>query len=181
MCHPLQSDDGAMLDRRTKSYLQKRALLSLKERQGSHASIDQFFEKEAIMWGMLKSTFYWKALKSYLTTATPIPAACFLRMQLQSPHDMTLEELGRVFLEQDSVALMTMVSLPFYTVPRCILCCFGKQTLSKSRPKACLTGTLRVVDTLSSTRVVVLARSSITVLKSCGNSSKLCSTEVVMA
>jgi hypothetical protein len=74
-------------------------------------TIDQFFAREATMWRMLKATLFWKALQQYLESATPIPVSSYVRMQLQTPHDMNPEELGRVFLEQDSVALMTTVCL----------------------------------------------------------------------
>lgn len=85
------------------------------------------------MWSILKATYFWQALQCYLETAAPMPITCFLRMQLQTPQDMTLEELGRVFVEQDSVALMTNVCFVLSVMPACSVRCVQHTSKHRSR------------------------------------------------
>lgn len=79
-------------------------------------SFDKFCKKEELMWSVLKSTYFWQTLRTYLEKATPLPAPCFLRMQMQMPHDMTPEELGRLFHEQDTVTLVSVVRFQLFLV-----------------------------------------------------------------
>ena len=137
-------------------------LLSFREKEGSHANIDQFFEKEAIMWRMLKATSYWKALKNYLETAAPIPATCFLRMQLQAPQEMSLEELGRVFVEQDSIALMTNV---------CLVFC-GMQPVVSHVSQYCSHTRIPMCMRHAQMQDIVVSRCTRAVLTSCATSSR---------
>lgn len=74
--------------------------------------IDRFFRDEPVLWKDLKSTDYYESLQACASGEQPLPFKYWLRFMLHVPSTLEVDELVRVFDEEDTVTVMATVSPP---------------------------------------------------------------------
>ena len=71
--------------------------------------VDRFFSDEERLWKELKGTSYYASLGACANGIVPMPFRHWVRFMLHVPSTYTIEDLIRIFDEEDTVTIMAMV------------------------------------------------------------------------
>lgn len=72
--------------------------------------MDRFFQDEPLLWKSLKATQYYAALTACTSGSAALPFKHWVRFMLHVPSTLTIDELVRIFDEEDTVTVMATVS-----------------------------------------------------------------------
>jgi hypothetical protein len=85
---------------------------SMRHLFGTPSTMDEFFEDEKRLWRYLKGTNFWCSLQYYIMNQEPLAFGVCLRSMLQTPSHISVDDLIQMFLEEDTIGILTAVTFP---------------------------------------------------------------------
>lgn len=71
--------------------------------------VDQYFQDETTMWHSLKSGPFCAKLRSCVHRSKPLEMADWFRILLLIPFTLSMDQLVRIFVEEDTLSALTSV------------------------------------------------------------------------